>query len=106
MGGTGNLPVPVGWQQTGTSGTLVGKTDAGLQVDVPFHSAGLVAQRHGQVARATRIKTYHPHDAPRRIARGGWFRIPRLINRPVKTVKPETETSAITSGNISSAKCM
>ena len=48
-GGTGDSPVPVGDSPTGREGTSSSQSDAGLQKDVPSHSAGLVAQRHGQV---------------------------------------------------------
>jgi len=53
MGSTGETPVPVGDSPTGTSGASAPRAGAGLQNDALSHSAGLVAQRHGQVARAT-----------------------------------------------------
>ena len=57
MGGTGNLPVSVGYQPTATSGADIDNRALVCKADAPFHSAGLVAQRHGQVARATQNKT-------------------------------------------------
>jgi alanyl-tRNA synthetase/REP element-mobilizing transposase RayT len=53
LGSTGNLPVPSGYRPDGTGKTIVSQSDVGLQKDAPSHSAGLVAQRHGQVAHAT-----------------------------------------------------
>ena len=53
MGSTGNLPVPTGNLPTGTSEAYIDQSGAGWQSDAFFHSAGLVAQRDGQVARAT-----------------------------------------------------
>jgi hypothetical protein len=47
------LPVLVGYQPTGTSDAFVWHTGARLQINATSHSAGLVAQRDGQVARAT-----------------------------------------------------
>src|SRR5712692_6943835 len=52
-GSTGNLPVPLGDSPSGMGGALDLRTGVGLQGDARSHSAGLVAQRHGQVARAT-----------------------------------------------------
>ena len=49
--------MPVGYQPTGTSGPLIGQADVGWHGGRSSHSAGLVAQRHGQVARATQIRT-------------------------------------------------
>jgi alanyl-tRNA synthetase/REP element-mobilizing transposase RayT len=53
QGSTGDSPVPPGYQPGGTETTSNPREDAGLQLDTPSHSAGLVAQRDGQVARAT-----------------------------------------------------
>ncbi len=53
MGSTGDSPVPVGGAPTETGKTSASPSGAGLQKDAPSHSAGLVAQRDGQVARAT-----------------------------------------------------
>jgi hypothetical protein len=54
MGGTGNLPVPVGDPPTGTeSDRLMDKRDH-LTKRQPQSSVGPVARRHGRVARATR----------------------------------------------------
>jgi alanyl-tRNA synthetase/REP element-mobilizing transposase RayT len=52
-GSTGDSPVPSGYQPDGTGKTTIVQTNAALQNDAPSHSAGLVAPRHGQVARAT-----------------------------------------------------
>jgi alanyl-tRNA synthetase/REP element-mobilizing transposase RayT len=52
-GSTGNLPVPPGYQPGGTGMTPPTQTSAGSQTSAPFHSAGQVAQQHGQVARST-----------------------------------------------------
>jgi type I restriction-modification system DNA methylase subunit len=56
MGSTGDPPVPVGDPPTGTGRTTNLKPTADSQKDAPSHSAGLVAQRHGQVARATQAR--------------------------------------------------
>ena len=56
IGSTGDPPVPVGEPPTGTSGASLSQNGVGLQNDAPFGSAGQVAQRHGQVARATQIQ--------------------------------------------------
>ncbi len=53
LGGTGNLPVPPGYQPGGTGATQPSSAITGSTADVPSHSAGPVAQRHGLVARAT-----------------------------------------------------
>jgi hypothetical protein len=58
-GSIGNLPVPVGNLPTGTGGADINQSGAGLLINDFFHSAGLVAQRHGQVARATQKDGIH-----------------------------------------------
>ncbi len=52
-GSTGDSPVPVGDSPTGREGKPTLQSSAGSQSVTPLPSAGLVAQRHGQVARAT-----------------------------------------------------
>ena len=56
MGSTGDSPVPVGNPPTGTGRTTALKTAADSQTDASSHSARQVAERHGQVARATQAK--------------------------------------------------
>jgi alanyl-tRNA synthetase len=56
-GSTGDPPVPVGDSPTGTSRAGIEQKGSHLQTNAPAHSAGLVAQRHGQVARATQEQT-------------------------------------------------
>ena len=56
MGSTGNLPVPVGYQPTGTGGGPRASGRGLVNMGRPSHAAGLVAQRHGQVARATQTQ--------------------------------------------------
>src|SRR5438876_12378899 len=56
MGSTGDSPVPVGDPPTGTRGASDSQTGVALQNDAPAGSAGQVAQRHGQVARATQVQ--------------------------------------------------
>src|SRR5437773_2201604 len=53
MGSTGDSPVPVGDPPTGTNEASLSQTGVGLQNDTASGSAGQVAQRNGQVARAT-----------------------------------------------------
>ena len=53
MGGTGNLPVPVGDPPTGMERPANLKMGVELQTDALSHSAPQVAEQHGQVARAT-----------------------------------------------------
>jgi alanyl-tRNA synthetase/REP element-mobilizing transposase RayT len=50
-GSTGNLPVPLGDSLSATG--VTSDVSAGSEPSAPSHSAGPVAQRHGQVARAT-----------------------------------------------------
>jgi len=52
MGSTGNLPVPLGDPPSGTGHAPATKETA-PHLDTLSHSAGPVAQQHGQVARAT-----------------------------------------------------
>src|SRR5688572_25311371 len=52
-GSTGNLPVPLGDSPSGTGETSNLQASAGFTTNAPSHSAGPVAQRHGEVARAT-----------------------------------------------------
>ncbi len=52
-GSTGDPPVPVGDSPAGKGEPCDFQAGAGSQEGAPFHSAGLVAQRPGQVARAT-----------------------------------------------------
>jgi alanyl-tRNA synthetase/REP element-mobilizing transposase RayT len=53
MGSTGNLPVSPGYQPGEQGTTSIPQASASLPQDASPHSAGLVAQRDGQVARAT-----------------------------------------------------
>jgi alanine--tRNA ligase len=55
-GSTGNLPVPPGDSPGGTIEAQLLQSTPALGKDAPSHSVGLVAQRHGQVARATQIQ--------------------------------------------------
>jgi alanyl-tRNA synthetase/REP element-mobilizing transposase RayT len=52
-GSTGDSPVRVGDPPPRMGEVHDSESNAGLQASAPSHSAGLVAQRHGQVARAT-----------------------------------------------------
>jgi len=58
-GSTGDSPVPVGDPPTGMGKTSLVQTSPDSAIDVASHSAGPVAQRHGQVARATQENATH-----------------------------------------------
>ncbi|HUC83882.1 MAG TPA: alanine--tRNA ligase-related protein, partial [Candidatus Acidoferrales bacterium] len=60
VGGTGDLPVPVGAPSTGTAKRSHSPLDVGWQQDAPPHFAGLAARRDGPAARSTQVEP----DAP------------------------------------------
>src|SRR6266542_3273158 len=55
LGGTGDSPVPLGDPPSGTTATSPLQSAPQAPGGAPSHSAGSVAQRHGQVARATQL---------------------------------------------------
>src|SRR6266542_841212 len=55
LGGTGDSPVPLGDPPSGTTATSPLQSAPQAPGAAPSHSAGSVAQRHGQVARATQL---------------------------------------------------
>jgi hypothetical protein len=69
MGGTGNLPVPSGYQPDGTGVDIYPETNAQKKCGAHFHSGRLVAARHRPVAWAT-------HRNPNRQPRNSRLKIP------------------------------
>lgn len=66
LGSTGNLPVPLGNLPSGTESARISEERREPQTVPASRSTGLVAQRHGQVARATRERDEAPSHVNRR----------------------------------------